>query len=69
MLRKIAILWALIPLVASGCAGCTTGQIGGSGSQSITFDSDGAHPSNEGGYWDGQAMDMRAKQTPFGLGR
>jgi hypothetical protein len=61
MLRKIAILWVLIPIVASGCAGCTTGQIGGSGSQSVTFDGNSLRPTNDNAYWDGQAMDMRSK--------
>jgi hypothetical protein len=61
MLRKIAVLWVLIPIVASGCAGCTTGQIGGTGSQSVTFDGNGLKPTNDNSYWDGQAMDMRSK--------
>ncbi len=60
MLRRLAILLVLVPFVA-GCAGCTTGQIGGTGSQSVTFGPDGAQPTNDNEYWNGQAMNMRAE--------
>jgi hypothetical protein len=64
MYRYWAIFCLLIPIVASGCAGCslTTGQLGGSGSQSVDFDRGGAKPTNDNQYWDGQAMDMRTNR-------
>jgi hypothetical protein len=63
-MRRCLVVFALLtPSVASGCAGCsyTTGQLGGTGSQSVDFGPDGAKPTNDNQYWDGQAMDMRAK--------
>jgi hypothetical protein len=60
MLRRLAILLVLVPFI-TGCAGCTSGQIGGTGSQSLDIGPDGVKPTNDNSYWDGQAMDMRSK--------
>jgi hypothetical protein len=63
-MRRYLVIFALLtPIVASDCAGCsyTTGQLGGSGSQSVTFENGEAKPTNDDRYWDGQAMEMRAK--------
>jgi len=63
-MRRFFVLFAILtPIVATGCAGCsyTTGQIGGTGSQSVTFEDGEAKPTNDNQYWDGQAMNMRAK--------
>jgi hypothetical protein len=63
-MRRFFVIFALLtPIVASGCAGCsyTTGQLGGSGSQSVTFENGETKPTNDNQYWDGQAMNMRTK--------
>jgi hypothetical protein len=70
MKRYLAVIVLLIPVVASGCAGCsyTTGQLGGSGSQSITLDKDGAHPTNDYYYSNGQPWNMRDKDRGGSFG-
>ena len=61
MRRFLAILFLLLPVVASGCAGCSYGPIqpGGSGSEAVTIGTDGIQPANDNRYWNGQPMDTR----------
>ena len=60
----LVMLILLIPIVASGCAGC---QPGGSGSQAVDINPFAAGsgqvitPANGPGYMDGEPMDMRHK--------
>ncbi len=55
----LAMLILVIPVVASGCAGC---QPGGSGSQAVDFTpGQGFTPANGPGYMDGEPMDARHK--------
>ncbi len=59
MKKYLAILILVIPIVASGCAGC---QPGGSGSEAVSWNpSDGLRPADGPGYIKGEPMDARSK--------
>ena len=61
MKKYLAILILVIPVVASGCAGC---QPGGSGSQRSDWTPVGGfQPANGPGYMDGEPMDGRRKHN------
>ncbi len=59
MKKYLAILILVIPIVASGCAGC---QPGGSGSEAVDWTPGGGlQPANGPGYMNGEPMDARTK--------
>ncbi len=59
MKKYLAILILVIPVVASGCAGC---QPGGSGSEAVDWTPGGGfQPANGPGYMNGEPMDARSK--------
>jgi hypothetical protein len=61
MKRYLAIIAILIPLVASGCAGCTWQA--NNASQAVDYTpGKGLSPANGSGYMDGVPQDTRTKK-------
>jgi hypothetical protein len=55
----LALLALLIPIVASGCAGC---QPGGTGSQAVDFTpGEGFSATNDPSFVNGEPLDLRSK--------
>jgi hypothetical protein len=58
--RFLAIFLLLIPVVASGCAGCNNGAWqANNASEAVSFGPNGLGPADAPGYMNGEPMNMR----------